>query len=430
MDAEPVPAFPLRAVAALFLERQHLEKPRGRRFSRSNVLRFATDSGGIQVDTINVLDRAHFLAVWSRFGAYDRRRLEQLVYEDRVLFEYWAHAACLVPTVHFAYWRRAMLDYSVRSRAWGNWLQNHESLIADIENRMKNEGPLGSADFQQKKAGAGGWWNWKPSTHALDYLWMSGRTLVATRKNFHKRFDLAERVMPEALALEPASAAEFQRWHVRQSLHALGAATMSDLRRYLSFPRAGALDRRDVVDALIASGEVARVAVVDGRRIAGPWFALSRDLPALEAAASRRAPSRGTTMLTPFDSFLWHRERTERLFGFDYKIEVYTPDHQRVHGYYVLPVVHDGQLIGRVDAKAHRKEGVLEVKHVHFEPWFARAREPPTVEWEPLDRDRAFAGVAEALASLATFVAAAQITLGRVSPSRLGPPLRRALARR
>ena len=140
-------------------------------------------------------------------------------------------------------------------------------------------------------------------------------------------------------------------------------------------------------------------------------------------------PARGTTLLAPFDSLLWYRERVARLFGFDYRIEVYTPGPQRVHGYYTLPILHDGHLIGRVDAKTHRAERRLEVRHVHFEPWFAAGAPSPIVE-APVDRDAALAGVAEALGSLATFVNADRVLVRRVSPHRLRSGLTARLAPR
>ncbi len=417
------PPFPLRAVAALFLERQHLREPRRLRLTERNLVQFASDAGGIQLDSINVIDRAHYLTVWSRFGPYDRRVLDRLVYGRRVLFEYWAHAACLVPTGHFNHWRRAMLDYSLRSRAWGKWLKKNEALVTQVEAEIAARGPLGNAHFKtDRKRRAGGWWNWKPATHALDYLWMTGRTSIHSRVHFHKRFDLTPRVMAAAPEGEPPDAREFRRWHLRQSLHAMGAATATDLRMYLTFPRTEAHERRLVLAEAIAAGEVVEIDV-EGT----PWFVLAADLPALRAAAQRRVASRGTTLLTPFDSFLWHRERTKRLFGFDYKIEVYTPGHKRVHGYYVLPLFHDGQLIRRVDAKTHRAERVLEIRRIHFESWFARGKKPPAAAWGSLDRDEALAGTADAFRSLATFVGADSIKLGRVSPMHLAMALRRTL---
>src|SRR6185503_17462851 len=161
-----------------------------------------------------------------------------------------------------------------------------------------------------------------------------GRVGIHSRENFHKRFDLTERMLPELAALEPPPEDAFRRWHLERSLHAMGAATELDLRMYLTFPRHARGVRRKALDRMLASGEVVEIAVEGERAL---WYALARDLPALERAGRMRAPSRGTTLLAPFDSFLWHRARTQRLFGFDYRIEVYTPGPKRVHGYYSLP---------------------------------------------------------------------------------------------
>jgi uncharacterized protein YcaQ len=417
-------ALSRRAVAALFLERQHLARPRTGRLTASSLVAFVEDVGGLQIDSINVVERGHHLTLWSRFGSFDRRTVERTVYRRRLLFEYWAHAACLVPASHYPAWRRAMLDYSLRSRAWGRWLRKNRRVLRAVEDAIASRGPLGSADFERRRPGAaGGWWNWKPATHALDYLWMSGRTVVHSRTHFRKRFDLAERVMPEA-AVEPLTREGFRRWHLRQSLHALGAACEADLRMYLTFPRTGASERGRALRAALDAGEVVEVQV-EGER--DRWLALAEDLPALAAGGRRRRPSAGTTLLSPFDSFLWHRDRVRRLFGYDYKLEVYTPGHARSHGYYSLPILHDGQLVGRLDPKTHREARQLEVKAVHFEPWFAKGEAPPAVSWGAVDRDAALAGVGEALRSLAAFVGAEDVTVGRVTPGALSPVLRRAL---
>jgi uncharacterized protein YcaQ len=207
----------------------------------------------------------------------------------------------------------------------------------------------------------------------------------------------------------------------------MGAAT-SDLRLYLTFPRVGAAERRRWLARLIETGEVREIEVVPSSR--GPrarWYALAEDLPSLAAAGPRRIASQGTTLLSPFDSFLWHRERAHRIFGFHYTIEVYTPGHKRIHGYYSLPILHDGQLIGRVDPKVHRTERQLEVKRVHFESWFTRGTRPPAAAGNAPDRDAALAGLADSLRSLAAFVGADTVSLGRVTPASLRAPLRRHL---
>ena len=421
--------FPAHAAATLFLERQHLTKPRAARLSPARLVKFVTDAGGLQIDTINVLDRAHYLTVWSRFGPYSRATLDRMIYGRRLMFEYWAHAACFVPAGDLAAWRRAMLEYRVHHTGWQAWLRKNPKLVEATEAAIRERGPLANSDFKQKRPGGSGWWSWKPVTHALHYLWMSGRSLVHSRQHFQKRYDLPERLLPQFASTAPLSAAEFERWHMRRSLRAMGAASFADLHSYLTFPRTPATRRRAVLAAMVRAGEVAEIQI-EGER--APWFALREDLPALERAARRRAgspPSRGTTLLSPFDSFLWHRERTRALFGFDYVIEVYVPGHKRVHGYYSLPILHEGRLIGRLDAKNHRTRKRLEVRHVHFEPWLASGGVAPLAHWGAVDRDEALAGVADAIRSLGEFTGAARITLGRVTSAKLKAPLGAALER-
>lgn len=420
------PRFPLRAVAALFIERQQLDRPRGRRLTAGSLRSFVEAAGGLQIDTINVVDRAHYLTAWSRFGAFERAKLDRLIWRRKVLFEYLSHVACFVPATHFPAWRRAMLDYETKSMGWGSWLKKHAPTLKHVESTVREHGPLGSAHFEDERPEKrpAGWWNWKQTSHALDFLWKSGRIAVHSRRNFHKSYDLIERVHPKSLAAEPLSRDAFRRWHIERSLHAMGAATEPDLRMYMTFPRIKATERRTWVRRLVHEGAIVEIDV-EGQR--GPWFALPADLPALERAARKRIASRGTTMLSPFDSFLWYRERTRRLFGFDYTIEVYVPGHKRVHGYYALPIWHDGQFIGRLDSKTHRERGELEVKRVYFEPWFVAGDSPPAASWGRIDQEAALQGVAEAVHSLATFVQARRVKLGKVVPSRLRAPFARAL---
>jgi len=255
---------------------------------------------------------------------------------------------------------------------------------------------------------------------------MTGALTIHSRQHFQKRYDLLERAIPDALAIEPVSSEEFQRWHLERSLRAMGAATELDLARYLTFPRFRPGARRAALRSMIERGEVTEIEL-DGT--AGRWLALTNDLPALARAGRAPAPSVGTTLISPFDSLMWHRDRVARLFGFDYRIEVYTPGPKRVHGYYTLPILHAGQLIGRLDAKAHRAEQRLEIRHVHFEPWAARGETSATGGGR-LDQDETLAGLAEAVGSLARFLGADRVTLGRVTPSRLRAPLARAVRAR
>jgi uncharacterized protein YcaQ len=252
---------------------------------------------------------------------------------------------------------------------------------------------------------------------------MTGVLTIDSRRHFQKRFDLLERAVPGAAGIEAVSAETFMRWHIERSLHAMGAALEIDLTHYLTYPRGATVARRAALRRMLADGLVTEIAVEGST---SRWLALTRDLPALARAARLPAPSHGTTFLAPFDSLLWYRDRVSRLFGFDYRIEVYTPGPKRVHGYYTLPILHDGHLIGRLDAKAHRAERRLEVRHVHLEPWAARGQDPP-VGGTALDRDAMLAGIGEAARSLARFVAADGVEVARVTPDRLRAPLVRAV---
>jgi len=373
--------IPREAAARLFLARQHLDRPRARTLDARSLARFVADAGGLQLDSINVVARAHELTLWSRFGPYDRAELDRLVYEERALFEYWAHAACLIAEEDRPAWTRAMADYRTRHTGWSDWLKANAAVIRGVLRDIKTRGPRSSSDFERPSGKSSGWWDWKPAHHALHYLWMSGRLAVHSRRHFQKRYDLAEKIHPP---VAPIARAEFPRWHLRKTLHALGAAAEADLPRYLTFPRLETALRRRALKSLLKSGEAVELRVEGAT---GRWYALCDDLPALENPPA----SRGTTLLSPFDSLLWHRGRARALFGFDYKIEVYVPAAKRVHGYYCLPILHDGRLIGRLDAKNHREQRELRVTSVHFEA-------PPS------DAERA--GLRGALDSLALFLGA------------------------
>ena len=381
---------PLESVSRLFLLRQHLDRPRSRPLTEELLTRFVSDAGGLQLDSINVVERAHRLTLWSRFGPYDPAELARLVYEKRALFEYWAHAACLVAASDLPGWARAMADYRRRDTGWSDWLKANPRVVRRVEDEIRRRGPLSSSAFERPaaKGKSAGWWDWKPAHHALHSLWMSGRLAVHSRRHFRKSYDLAERVRAPAEAI---ARAEFPRWHLRKTLHALGAAADADLSRYLTFPRQEPAERRRALASLLKSGEAVEVAV-EGRP--GRWFALAEDLPELESPPA----SVGTTLLSPFDSLLWHRGRAKSLFGFDYKIEVYVPAGKRVHGYYSLPILHNGRLIGRLDPKNHREQKRLEVFSAHF---------------EKAPGDAALAGVADALKSLACFLGAETVTAAR-----------------
>ncbi len=421
------PKFSRRAVAALFLERQWLDRPRGRRLTVATLPEFVSRTCGLQIDSVNVLDRAHHVTLWSRFGPYDRRRLDRFTYRKRLLFEYLTHVACFVATRDLALHRAIMNDTPKRfDRRYGGWRKKNAALIEAVAQAVAERGPLGNADFERPKhmGKGGGWWSWKPATHALDYLWKAGRIGVHSRVHFHKRYASAEHVLPVLADVAVMPLEQAMRERLLRSLGAMGAATVDDLRSYWTWPQWKAPQQRAELVRLVREGQVTEVAVEGQQQ---PWFARTEDLPALERAHRKKVPSRGTTLLAPFDSFLWHRERVHRLWGYFYRIEIYVPGHKRQHGYYSLPLLHDGHLLGRVDLKTDREAGVLQAKHVHLEPWFAAGKAAPGVSWGTLDRDAVFAGLADALRSLAGHVGVEDVSLGRVTPTRLRTPVSRAL---
>jgi hypothetical protein len=415
-----------RAVAALFLERQWLDRPRARRLTGRSLHDFVHATGGLQVDSVNVVDRAHHLTLWSRFGAYDRAALERLLYRRRVLFESLTHVACFVARDDLALIKRFLLGTPERWSRTTDWHHRHRADIERVASAIADGGPLGSADFEPPpgRRGGAGWWDWKPTTRALDYLWKCGRIAVHSRVHFQKRFAPIAEVLPEYHALEPPGADEALRQRLLRSLAAMGPATVEDLRAYWTWPGIPAPAQREALRALVREGQVVGCRV-EGQP--GEWWVRREDLAALQRAGRRRAASRGTTLLCPFDSFLWHRGRVERLWGFHYRIEIYVPGPKRQHGYYSLPVLHEGHLVGRVDLKHHREEGVLEARHAHLEPWVDRGRPAPGAAWTAVDREALAHGLADALHGLARHLGAPKVRLARTSPAGWRPALERAL---
>ncbi len=315
--------------------------------------------GLLQIDSVNVLARAHYLPLYSRLGAYDPDLLDALIAgRPRRYFEYWGHEASLLPLDCHPLLRWRM---ERARRGEGVWRQldayagerraEADALLAQIA----AEGPLAASDLAQSAARKG-MWVWSEAKHAMEWLFWAG--LVASthrRGSFERVYDLPERVLPRAvLALPTPSGRDARRALIARAARALGIATAADLRDYYRVP---AQDTPQPVEELVEEGTLIPV------RVRGwPQQAyLHRD-----ARAGRKLA--GATLLSPFDPLIWHRPRTERLFGFRYRLEIYTPAHKREHGYYVLPFLMDGALVARVDLKADRKAGVLLVQQAHLEP--------------------------------------------------------------
>jgi uncharacterized protein YcaQ len=305
-----------------------------------------------QIDSVNVLVRAHYLPAFSRLGIYDRALLNSAAWgakRQRTLFEYWAHEASLLPlSLHpLLRWRMAQAERGEVGWKSLRVFASERRWEADaVLERIRAEGPLAASDFENGP-GRGGWWGWGEAKRALEWLFWAGLITTATRKpSFERVYDLTERAIPpDVLALPTPAPADAKRLLVDRSARALGIATASDLRDYF---------RLDPPSARTAIAELVEEHVLIPIDVEG-WR-----MPAfLHREAKRPRRITGQALLAPFDPLVWERSRTERLFGFRYRIEIYTPAERRVHGYYVLPFLIDERLVARVDLKADRPHSRL-----------------------------------------------------------------------
>jgi uncharacterized protein YcaQ len=314
-----------------------------------------------QIDSVNVLVRAHYLPAFSRLGRYDRALLDRSAWgrpSERRMFEYWAHEASLLPLeLHpLLRWRMARAERG--ESGWASMRAFAGERRAEAEavlERIRGDGPMAASDFPHGKS-RGGWWEWGDTKRALEWLFLAGRITTRTRRgSFERVYDLTERVIPAAVvALPTPSEAEAHRALIDRSARALGVATAGDLRDYFRLKPEAA---RIAISELVEAGTLVPTAVEGWKQ---PAF-LHRD-------ARRPRRIRGQALLAPFDPLVWERARTERLFGFRYRIEIYTPAEKRVHGYYVLPFLMDERLVARVDLKADRARLRLLVRQVTLEP--------------------------------------------------------------
>ncbi len=318
--------------------------------------------GIIQIDSVNVLVRSHYLPLFSRLGPYSRALLERAAYgKRRELFEYWGHEASFLPLATQPLLRWRMEEAKLGLGTWKRVeriAREQPDLIQRMLRTIRENGPLAASDFEGAR-GSGGWWGWSEAKTVLEFLFWSGAITTAHRRNFERVYDLTERVLPPEIVAAPAPPrADAQRELVRIAARALGVATETDLRDYF---RLGPSDARARVAELVESGELI-VAAVEGWKPQAYLFAGTRRPRKVDARA----------LLSPFDSLIWDRARAERLFGFHYRIEIYVPAERRVHGYYVLPYLHGDRLAARADLKSDRARSVLMVRNVHHEAHASR----------------------------------------------------------
>ncbi len=325
-----------------------------------HLLRLIEQLGVLQIDSVNALVRSHYLPLFSRLGSYPQAMLDELAWSkgrQRKLFEYWGHEASLLPLRLYPamVWR---MQQAARGEGIYQQLarfgREQQPTIRRVLAAVTEQGALGAGSLSTRQQPAGQWWDWSVEKHALEWLFAAGEVTVASRRGFERLYDLPERVIPTSVRAQPIpDPAQAQRQLLLQAAAALGVATEKDLRDYY---RLAPADSQARLDELLEEGQL-HPCEVQGWR--SPAYCLGQLRLPRQVAAS--------ALLSPFDSLIWERSRTERLFGFRYRLEIYTPAHKRIYGYYVLPFLHAERIAARVDVRAERAQGRLAVHAVHEE---------------------------------------------------------------
>ena len=358
-----VAAAQARAIA---LAAQGLAAPRPARVDAKQLRALVEQLGVVQIDSVNVLVRSHYLPAFSRLGRYDTTLFDRHAHRaPRALFEYWGHEASLLPVAlqPLLRWRMER----AKDHAWGRMrriAKKNPGFVQEVLALVGERGPISASEIELGgRPSRKGWWEWSDAKTAIEWLFWSGQVTSARRRGFERLYDLPERVLPaKVLAAPTPSEADAHRALVERAARALGIATEADLRDYYRLPLVGA---RHAVAELAEAGTLERVAV--------EGWAKPAYLHADAKVPKRIDPDR-PALLSPFDSLVWFRDRCARLFGMKYRIEIYVPAPKRVHGYYVLPFLLGDRLVARVDLKADRAASALRVQAAHAEPGVAKPR--------------------------------------------------------
>jgi uncharacterized protein YcaQ len=392
----------------LVLHAQLLDGRTGIQKGKPGVAQTVGHLGYVQIDTISVIERAHHHTLWTRVPGYRPEHLHQAQAVDRTLFEYWGHAASILPMSDYRFYipmMRGFLD--PKGSWWKGWGKKYGSYLEPVLKRIKEEGPKAARDFENPSGrGKGPWWDWKPAKAALEMLFWRGELMISERRGFERIYDLTERVLPAGTDTRLPSAGELGRFIVRRALGALGVAGEKEIRDYI---RIG--DKNMIAGALeemLAAAEISRIAVEGENGVA---YALPQ---VLEEADRFRAVAPRVRLLSPFDNLAISRIRLKQRFAFDYTLECYVPQQKRNHGYFVLPILFGENIVGRLDPKADRPGKTFIVRRLLLEPG--------------ADVGGALvAGLGRALRELARFNGCEKVVLENVEPKKLLVPLKKMI---
>ena len=376
--------------------------------TKRRVLETIRRMGALQIDTIQVVARSPYFVLWSRIGSYEPCWLDELLVEGK-LFEYWSHEACFLPIEDYPLYRHQMI--SPGGLGWKysrEWISNHQGEVDKVLQVVRERGSVRSADFARTDGKRGGWWEWKPEKRALEMLFTAGELMIARRHNFQRIYDLRERVLPawDDTKLPPQD--ETRRALALKAVRALGVTTARWVSDYF---RTDKKQTESLTKQLGEEGALLRASVEGWEEDA---YVHPDNRKLIKAASSGDLRPTLTTLLSPFDPLVWDRVRAQAIFGFDYKLECYTPAHKRCFGYFTLPILHRDSLVGRLDPKAHRREGYFEVKELHLEPHVAVT-------------DEMIFGIAAALRDCAAWHQTPEILIRRSEPKKFASLLQKAL---
>lgn len=328
--------------------------------TKADVLRVIRQMGVLQIDTIHVVARSPYLVLFSRLGRYDPSWLDQLLAEG-ALFEYWSHAACFIPIEDYPLYVYRMLLHTHHYFQHG-WDMEHSETIGQVLRRIRENGPVRSSDFERSDGQKGGWWNWKEEKHVLEYLHTSGQVMIARREKFQRVYDLRERILPAWDDAQAYTQENAQDVLAKKAVRILGVVPARWVHDYFRLPKKDIAKR---LEWMVETGQLERVQVEGWQ---DPAYIHPDNLGLLEQAQTGQLTPSLTTLLSPFDPLTWDRERAKAVFGFEYTIECYLPESKRLYGYFTLPILYRGRLVGRLDPKAHRKDGIFEVRALYLEP--------------------------------------------------------------
>lgn len=393
----------------MFLHAQGLDGRTKFTKNTNGVYQIIDKLGYVQLDTIAVIARAHHHTIWTRLPNYKPEMLDSLMSDERRVFEFWSHAASYLPMDDYRFYLPRMKSFREGKVNWAKYVQKKFGHLADpVLQQVKEKGPVTSRDLkipQDKKKGQ--WWNWNPIRYALEILFWRGDIMVTERRNFQRVYDLTERVLPDSIDTRIPDNDEQGRFLVRRALMAYGTATEFDIQNHIYGAEKKTIS--EAMTELVECGDVVRIVV--GSNDDKPSFALS---DVLEKTAGLRKNRRRLSLLSPFDNLIIQRERTRRLFNFDYTLECYKPAPKREYGYFVLPILWGEELVGRLDPKADRKKKNLIVRYLYLEPGFDC-------------NDEFLDALANKLIDFARFNGCDDITIEKTSPAKIGSELRRKI---